>query len=117
MSALFIISQQLSNIFMLRALLEPRNMHIISAKICPIFNSWTPTGTHFMHFWMMSSPNQPGLKWKSATCIGYEGAHSPPAERPLFQPALLTDSIGILRHSDQAPAVVASCRAALSLTS
>jgi hypothetical protein len=32
-------------------------------KICQIFSPWTPIWDHFVHFWMMSVPKQPPLKW------------------------------------------------------
>ena len=42
-----------------------KDAHWNFAKICPIFSPWTPIWYHFIHFWMMSVPKQPGLKLKS----------------------------------------------------
>ena len=43
-----------------------KHAHWNFAKIWQIFSPWTPIWHHYVHFWMMSVPeNNPGLKLKS----------------------------------------------------
>ena len=46
-----------------------KDAHWNFAKICPIFSPWAPIWNHFVHFWVTSVPQQPGLKLKFAECI------------------------------------------------
>ena len=54
------------------------------APVCPIFSPWTPIRNNFVKNWMMSEPNQPSLKLKSAFCsprLGHQvwTSQKPPA--------------------------------------